>query len=134
MATTRRSDLHASSDLELLAAIRAGIDPDLVYDLVAEEPLVTAEDVYHVVIPRRTLSHRRQKGQRLTRAESDKLTRLIRILHLARETFQDDAKARRWLHKESRVLKHCPVDILDTEQGARLVERELGRIAHGVYV
>jgi putative toxin-antitoxin system antitoxin component (TIGR02293 family) len=52
----------------------------------------------------------------------------------ARETLQNVEKAERWLRSSNRALGgRTPMETLQTESGARLVENVLGRIAHGVY-
>jgi putative toxin-antitoxin system antitoxin component (TIGR02293 family) len=43
-------------------------------------------------------------------------------------------KAAAWLHRSNRALGHVvPLDLVDTEIGARRVEQVLGRIEYGVY-
>lgn len=46
----------------------------------------------------------------------------------------DEEKAIEWLGTPNRALgRHRPLDQLDTDLGARMVEDILGRIAFGVY-
>ncbi|WP_377315285.1 antitoxin Xre/MbcA/ParS toxin-binding domain-containing protein [Phaeospirillum tilakii] len=52
---------------------------------------------------------------------------------LAEQTFADPAKGRAWLLRTTASLGgRRPLDLLDTEEGAREVETLLGRIAHGI--
>jgi putative toxin-antitoxin system antitoxin component (TIGR02293 family) len=84
------------------------------------------------VIPQRTLRHRKLKGQRLTPEESDRAVRLLRVQALAERTFDDEAKADRWLRRELHVLDgQRPIDLVNTEAGARLIETLLEGIAWG---
>ena len=85
-------------------------------------------------IPQRTLTRRLSKRSRLTSAESDRTVRLARVYATAVEMIGDEAKAVAWLHTPNRALGgERPLDQLDTDMGARMVEDILGRIAYGVY-
>ena len=91
------------------------------------------QEIYALVLPRRTLTHRRAKHQLLTREESDKVVRLARITSLAEQVFADEQKAARWLRQSKRRFgSHTPLDLLTTEAGARLVEEMLYQIDHGM--
>lgn len=91
------------------------------------------QEICILVLPHRTLTHRRAKHQLLTREESDKVVRLARITALAEQVFGDDAKASRWLRKAKRRFgSRSPLEMLATEAGARLVEEMLYQIDDGV--
>ncbi|PTE12531.1 type II RES/Xre toxin-antitoxin system antitoxin [Mesorhizobium helmanticense] len=94
----------------------------------------TNEELYKIVAPRRTLARRRDLKQELTASESDRVLRLERISEMADRVFANPEKARRWLRKESRALEGArPIDLLQTETGAFLVEQELHRIDYGMF-
>jgi len=58
--------------------------------------------------------------------------RQAHIRKLAIGTFEDPHKAERWLHRPLSVLgKKTPIDLVGTEEGARLVENILAKIASG---
>jgi putative toxin-antitoxin system antitoxin component (TIGR02293 family) len=79
----------------------------------------------------RSLQRRRQQG-RLAQYESDRLYRLARIVALAKHNIGDAQAAARWLKRPNRALGGgIPLDLVDTEVGARAVEDVLGRIAYG---
>ena len=121
------------SDLELVQVVRDGLPVAALDALVALGGLTGAE-AEKLVIPRRTLAHRRKRRQALSVEESDRLARVARAIALAEETMQDAAKAHAWLRRPNRALgNERPLDLLATEGGARLVEQTLGRIAHGVF-
>jgi len=58
----------------------------------------------------------------------------VRIAAQAAEVLGSEEKASRWLHSPNRALGGSrPLDVVDTDLGAREVEAVLGRIEHGVY-
>jgi putative toxin-antitoxin system antitoxin component (TIGR02293 family) len=94
---------------------------------------LSAEEVDRLILPRRTLSHRRAKNQPLSRAESERAVRIASITSLAEDTFGDKDKADVWLRRPTTALGgQRPIDLLDNEVGARLVEQLLYRIAYGI--
>ena len=118
-------------DMRLISAVRQGLAVQEVDDLLASGRLSAAE-LDRLALPRKTLNHRRGLG-RLSPEQSDRLIRLLRTIGLAEETFGNATKAHRWLRLASAALAgNAPVDLLDTEVGARQVETLLGRIAHGI--
>ena len=82
---------------------------------------------------KRTYQRRQRDGKPLGPVESDRLYRLAKIEAHAAEVFQDDAVAVDWLRNKNRALGDAPIDLLDTEAGADMVERALTRIEHGVF-
>src|SRR6266536_2748539 len=85
-------------------------------------------------IPQRTLTRRLSQGSLLTSAESDRTVRMARVYANAVEMIGDEDKAIEWLGTANRALGgERPLDQLDTDTGARMVEDILGRIAYGVY-
>ena len=116
---------------DLIAAVRAGLPVSAVDEALASGR-VTAAELDRLAIPRKTLAHRRAKG-RLTSDQSDRLLRVLRIVTEAETTFADRTRAGIWLRRPTTVLGgEAPLDLLDTEIGARQVETLLGRIAHGI--
>jgi putative toxin-antitoxin system antitoxin component (TIGR02293 family) len=124
--------MPVSTELELAEAVRHGFLPAVTKELF-DGSVLTKSDMERLVMPRRTLTHRIKKGERLTREESDRVARVARIVAMAEETFGNREKASRWLHKPKRGFGgQTPIDLLDTEEGARIVEDRLFRIAHGL--
>jgi putative toxin-antitoxin system antitoxin component (TIGR02293 family) len=79
----------------------------------------------------RSLQRRKHEG-RLARYESDRLYRLARMLALADYFIGSRAKALDWMKRPNIVLGGAvPLDLIDTELGARQVENILGRIGYG---
>jgi putative toxin-antitoxin system antitoxin component (TIGR02293 family) len=97
-----------------------------------EDGVISEPELEQRFIPRRTLYARRQKGT-LSREQSDFVVRLARIQAIADEVFGDRESAYGWLRDPNGALDgEPPLDLLDTEEGGRVVEAVLGRISHGV--
>lgn len=121
------------SDLDWVRAVQSGLPANAV-DAIASELGFTSTEIEKLVIPRRTLAHRRANHQSLTRDESDRLARIARVALWAHETFGERDKAIAWLRRPNRALQGSrPIDLLDTDDGARLVEQVIGRLAYGVF-
>jgi putative toxin-antitoxin system antitoxin component (TIGR02293 family) len=89
-----------------------------------------AASVLHM--PPRTLARRRQT-RKLDGDESDRLYRIARVAAQAFAVFGAEDKAATWLRRPNRALNgELPIDLLDTDVGARQIEDILGRIEHGV--
>ena len=124
---------EVQSELDWVRAIQSGLSADAV-DAIASELGFTSGEIEQLVIPRRTLAHRRAHLQPLTRDESVRLARIARVALWAQETFGDRQKAAAWLRRPNRALQDSrPIDLLDTDDGARLVEQVIGRLAYGVF-
>ncbi len=91
------------------------------------------EEIFALVVPRRTFARRQAQNERLTVEETDKALRLARIATQAEIVFGDKNKAHRWLRKPKRSLNGgTPLAYLASETGARTVEEMLNRIEFGV--
>lgn len=127
-ALKRRVD----TEFDLIDAIASGL-PVPALESVIRKGIVTPGEVYELVIPRRTLAHRKDRGQPLTAEESDRLTRVVRVAARAEEALGNADRAARWLRKPNRALEgKRPLDLLESDLGARVVERVLGRIEQGL--
>ena len=107
------------------------MSPRLV-DQLLDSGMLTLAELDRLALPRKTLAHRRGLG-RLSREQSDRLVRILRVIAKTERTFANHDKARTWLRRPTTALGgNAPLDLLDTELGARKVETPLGRIAHGI--
>ena len=85
-----------------------------------------------LALSRKTLAHRRGLGT-LTPDQSDRFSRVLRIIEEAETTFGDRTKAHTWLRRPTPMLDgEAPLDRLDTDIGTKQVEAMLGRISHGI--
>jgi len=92
------------------------------------------KDLLEVVIPPRTLKHRRQRQEPMSLDESDRLARVARLYELAVHVFGNAGKAQRWLTKpKHRFDERTPLSMMRTELGGRGVEEMLYQIDEGVF-
>jgi putative toxin-antitoxin system antitoxin component (TIGR02293 family) len=116
---------------DIMRLVRRGLPVSTIEFLLASERLTLAE-LDRIVLPRKTLMNRRRLG-RLTPEQSDRLVRVARLIAAAEETFGSQEKANIWLRRPTTALRgETPLDLLDTDEGARQVETLLGRISHGI--
>jgi len=91
------------------------------------------DEIFNIVAPRRTLARRKENGSSLSLIESDRVRRLERIAEIADRVFGSREKSQRWLRKANRAMEGIrPIELLESETGARLVEEELHRIDFGL--
>jgi putative toxin-antitoxin system antitoxin component (TIGR02293 family) len=122
---------HLRSDSDLATLVERRLPVQSVLSLTKHG--LAEGEVYALILPRRTLTHRRAKRQLLTREESDRAVRLARITALAEEVFGSEEKAFRWLRKPKRRFgSRTPLEMLVTEAGSRLVEELLYQIDEGM--
>jgi len=93
---------------------------------------LTEQEIERFVIPQRTRRHRADKKQPLTIDESDRAVRLLRTQTVAETTFANKDKANSWLRRPLVELNgETPLDVAQTEAGARVIETILAKIAWG---
>jgi len=131
-ASERTLPLMSSLRLDL-QSVESGVPVATMADFVAASGL-QLRDIYDVVIPARTLKHRKARKQPLTPDESDKLARLIRLYDHAVRVLGDREKALHWLNKPLRRFEgRSPIQMMRTEFGARMIDEMLGQIDHGMF-
>jgi putative toxin-antitoxin system antitoxin component (TIGR02293 family) len=95
---------------------------------------IDLKDLLDVVIPARTLKHRRQRKEPLSPDESDRLARVARIFALAVRVFDDQEAGREWLlFPIDRFQGRTALEMLRTDAGGRRVEEMLYQIDEGVF-
>ena len=119
--------------------------PTAIIDFLLELGFERAE-VHSVVLPARTLQHRRSRKEPLTLDESDKAIRLLRVLKATESVYGSRERALQWLRRPNPRLDPAlrnvlfaqggrpPISLVTTETGARSVEELLGQIAHGMFI
>ena len=119
---------------ELGRLVRKGLPAPSVAALAEKLHLGASALSRKLGIPQRTLTRRLSQGAALTPIESDRTVRMARVYAHAVEMIGGRETAIEWLRTPNRALGgESPLDLLDTDVGARMVEDVLGRIAYGVY-
>jgi putative toxin-antitoxin system antitoxin component (TIGR02293 family) len=118
----------------------------LSYDVVVSQGVRTREisdaqrrhPVIRPLIERLKLNQGKQRSKartdRLSIDEADPIIRLLRVVALANHAFGDEAMATEWLKSPNPALHNrLPVDMAESDLGAREVEAVLERFQHGDY-
>lgn len=109
-----------------------GINARDVQDLI-DRGVLAAKQVYRL-IPERTFNRRLANREALKVAEGDGIARLLRVTGAAYRAFGKVDFARKWLNLSNPALNgRIPIELAETDAGAREVEDVLGRFAHGVH-
>ena len=96
---------------------------------------VTKTEIGEVVLPLRTLQHRRARRERLTVDESDRLLRVIRALSMTESLYGTRERTLAWLRRPNRHLgDRAPLSLISTDIGMRMVEHLLGQIDEGMFI
>jgi putative toxin-antitoxin system antitoxin component (TIGR02293 family) len=96
---------------------------------------LSRDEVHSVIIPARTLQHRRSRKERLTVEESDRVIRALRVLSAAEGVYESRERALQWLRRPNpRLGGRSPISLLKTDTGARIVEELLGQIDEGYFI
>jgi putative toxin-antitoxin system antitoxin component (TIGR02293 family) len=95
---------------------------------------IAVRDLSGVVIPARTLKHRRQRNETLNADESDRLARVAKIYELAVKVYGDREDGREWLTGTMRRFdERTPLSMLRTEKGEEAVQEFLIQIDEGMF-
>jgi putative toxin-antitoxin system antitoxin component (TIGR02293 family) len=88
-----------------------------------------------IIIPTRTLQHRRSRGEKLTVEESDRVLGLLQILALTEEVYGGRERALAWLRRaHPRLGDRVPLLLLNTNAGSHMVEELLIQIDEGMFI
>lgn len=122
--------LHSERDVMRL--VRRGL-PTQAVDHFLHVSRLSFNTLDPQILNRRTFKRRQDNAEPLDPAESDRVVRVVGVVAAAEETFGDAEKAHIWLGRKNRALDgETPLEMTDTDRGARAVEALLGRIAHGI--
>lgn len=118
------------------AALRIshGLATDVLRTIQIRLRLSNSELSNILMISPRTLD-RRRKEEKLPPDESERSYRVARLTDLSRNVFENMEKASEWFKQPNLALDNQkPIDLVKTEPGAKLVERVLNQIQHGITV
>ena len=95
---------------------------------------IRLKDLVEVVIPPRTLKHRKQRKEPLSLEESDRLATVARMFQLAVRVFRDSADGIEWLTTpKDRFDGKTPLAVLRTATGEHAVQEFLSQIDEGMF-
>jgi putative toxin-antitoxin system antitoxin component (TIGR02293 family) len=110
-----------------------GIKAKRVKELI-DRNVLDKKQVYRV-IPERTFNRRLANGEALKTSEADAIARLLRVIDAAMKGFGDADFARRYLSLANPALgNRVPIELAETDAGAREVEYAIMRFAQGIYI
>ena len=96
---------------------------------------IAVKDLLEVVIPARTLKHRRQKQEPFSVIEADRLGRVARMYELAVKVYGDREDGRKWLcGRKHRFDDRTALEMLRSEAGEKAVKDVLIQIDEGMFV
>jgi putative toxin-antitoxin system antitoxin component (TIGR02293 family) len=122
-----------ATETDILRIVEGRLAPTVIQRLI--DLGIARAEIDEIVVPLRTLQHRRSRRERLTLQESDRVLRLIRALSLAESVYGDRNRALAWLRKPNpRLEVRTPLSLLKTDAGGRIVEDLLIQIDEGMFV
>ncbi|MDZ7719308.1 MAG: antitoxin Xre/MbcA/ParS toxin-binding domain-containing protein [Balneolaceae bacterium] len=126
---------YVAWDLSTAAAnIRNGLATDILKTIQTRLNISKKELSQLLTISPRTIDRRRKEAV-LPADESERSYRIARLTDLAAGVFGNMEKASKWFKEPNYALgNQKPIELMKTEPGARLVERTLHQIDHGITV
>jgi len=121
------------ASLDWVRVIRKGLPAALIDHLALTTGISRSELIESLALVERTILRRIKEQAAFSRDETEKVVRLARTIERACQVFDDDASGLDWLRSKLPALEDSrPLDLLDTDIGAKLVMDALGRIEHGI--
>jgi len=121
------------TEAAVLDIIEQQLEPPVIQRLL--DMGLSRDEVHSIIIPARTLQHRRSRKERLTVEESDRVIRALRVLSAAERVYESRTRALEWLRRiNPRLNDRSPISLLKTDTGARIVEELLGQIDEGYFI
>jgi putative toxin-antitoxin system antitoxin component (TIGR02293 family) len=121
------------TETEILRIVEGRLAPAVIKRLISLG--LERSEIDAVIIPQRTLQHRRSRREKLTVEESDRVLRAVRVLSLAESVYGSRQRALAWLRKpHGRLDGRAPLSLLRTDTGSRIVEELLVQIDEGMFV
>ncbi len=116
----------------LLKAQEAGVKPEMVPEFVVQHGL-SMSSLDWVITPK-TLSRRIKNNERLNPGETDRFIRVARLTALAETVFANPEKAKTFLAKaRDRWGGKTGSELMQTDNGGRMVEELLQQLNHGFF-
>ena len=123
-----------SETVKVLDKLESGISVDAMDKIAAYLGVSVNELMVNLKISRSTW-HRRKKSGRLDFNLSDKILQLSKLLEHAENVFGNRDKVQLWFKVPSIVFEnHKPIEFIGSLSGMNLINDELVRIEHGVFI
>jgi putative toxin-antitoxin system antitoxin component (TIGR02293 family) len=130
----RLSSTDLKDYVKMAALAVRGLEPEVALDLAKRLDISQDRLSELAQIAKTTLHRRIKEHQPLDQNESERVIRLYSVYQKAVEVFDDEERAARWFSSHPKALGgKTPLEFMETEPGARYVEKLLGRIEHGVF-
>ena len=125
-------DLGDSS--QIIESIRKGLPASTIDFVAGLLSLSRAAFLDAIKIAPSTIERRIRTGEALTSDESDRVSRVAKVMRRAVEVFGAEAPGKAWMTDAvSSMGGQTPLSLLDTVEGYELVSNTLSRIEFGVY-
>jgi putative toxin-antitoxin system antitoxin component (TIGR02293 family) len=122
-----------TTDAEILGIVEKRLAPAVIQRLIALG--LERSEIDAIIIPQRTLQHRRSRREKLTVEESDRVLRAIRVLARTEAVYRTRERALAWLRRPNpRLDGRTPLSLLKTDTGSRIVEELLVQIDEGMFI
>jgi putative toxin-antitoxin system antitoxin component (TIGR02293 family) len=122
-----------ATETDVLRLVEGQLTPKVIQRLI--EMGLGRPEIDALIIPLRTLQHRRSRHEKLSVEESDRVIRLIRVLSATETVYGSRERALAWLRRpHPRLDGRNPLSLLRTDTGARIVEEFLIQIDEGMFV
>jgi putative toxin-antitoxin system antitoxin component (TIGR02293 family) len=122
-----------ATETDVLRLVEGQLTPKVIQRLI--EMGLGRPEIDALIIPLRTLQHRRSRHEKLSVEESDRVIRLIRVVSAAETVYGSRERALAWLRRpHPRLDGRNPLSLLRTDTGARIVEEFLIQIDEGMFV
>ncbi len=126
--------LDLGDSTQIIELIRKGLPAQAIDYVAGLLSLSRAAFLEAIKIPASTIERRLRTGEVLSSEESDRVSRVAKVLRRAVEVFGDDGQGKAWMTDTvSSIGGKTPLSLLDTMEGYELVTTTLSRIEYGVY-
>ena len=122
--------LPPAGSFELIRAVEEGLPTECLQRL--KDWGLTFTEVAQLILPPRTLKHRKARGERLSPDETERFLRVMRVLELGERVFGKREKLLNWLRSpDPEMGDRSSMSLIRTAPGAERVTEQLWAIAEG---
>lgn len=125
------SDVKNMEPAKRITMIRGGLRVELLVGAGQHYGLTQARMSKLIGVSEPTITRKIKTGGKLGPMESERLARIAIIEEEAKEVFDSEEVAKRWLLEPNLALGDSPLSLLDTGTGADEVRKVLAAIAYG---